>query len=91
MANPFVEPFMTAPSPGIVALACRNEHYDTLDAYLAALGRALQVEYEAIVKHPNRTDASPGWTRPRGDASLVPESRRRTNLRSRPTFASDLR
>ena len=47
----FAEPFMCAPSPGIVALACRNEHYDTLDAYLAALGRALQVEYEAIVKH----------------------------------------
>ena len=47
----FAEPFMCAPSPGIVALACRNEHYDTLDAYLAALGHALQVEYEAIVKH----------------------------------------
>jgi len=47
----FIEPFMCAPSPGIVALACKNEHYDTLDAYLAALGRALQVEYDAIVKH----------------------------------------
>jgi 5-methyltetrahydropteroyltriglutamate--homocysteine methyltransferase len=47
----FVEPFMCAPSPGIVALACRNEHYDSLEAYLAALGRALQVEYEAIVQH----------------------------------------
>jgi 5-methyltetrahydropteroyltriglutamate--homocysteine methyltransferase len=45
----FVEPFLTAPSPGIVAAAIRNEHYDTEDAYLAALGRALQVEYEAIV------------------------------------------
>ena len=47
----FVEPFMCAPSPGIVALGCKNEHYDTLDAYLAALGKALQVEYEAIVRH----------------------------------------
>lgn len=47
----FVEPFMTAPSPGIVALACKNEHYDSLESYLAALGRALQVEYEAIVRH----------------------------------------
>jgi 5-methyltetrahydropteroyltriglutamate--homocysteine methyltransferase len=47
----FVEPFMCAPSPGIVALAVKNEHYDSLDAYLAALGRALQVEYEAIVRH----------------------------------------
>jgi 5-methyltetrahydropteroyltriglutamate--homocysteine methyltransferase len=50
-SDSFVEPFMCAPSPGIVALACRNEHYDTLDAYLTALGRALQVEYEAIVRH----------------------------------------
>jgi 5-methyltetrahydropteroyltriglutamate--homocysteine methyltransferase len=47
----FVEPFMSAPSPGIVAMAVRNEHYDTLEAYLAALGNALQVEYEAIVRH----------------------------------------
>jgi 5-methyltetrahydropteroyltriglutamate--homocysteine methyltransferase len=47
----FVEAFMSAPSPGIVAMAVRNEHYDTLDAYLAALGAALQVEYEAIVQH----------------------------------------
>ena len=45
----FVEAFLTAPSPGIVVAAIRNEHYDTEDAYLAAVGRALQVEYEAIV------------------------------------------
>ncbi len=47
----FVEPFLTAPSPGIVAAAIRNEHYDSDDAYLAALGAALQVEYEAIAGH----------------------------------------
>jgi 5-methyltetrahydropteroyltriglutamate--homocysteine methyltransferase len=47
----FVEPFMSAPSPGILATAVRNEHYDTLANYLAALGRALAVEYEAIVKN----------------------------------------
>jgi 5-methyltetrahydropteroyltriglutamate--homocysteine methyltransferase len=47
----FVETFMSAPSPGILATAVRNEHYDTLANYLAALGRALQVEYEAIVKN----------------------------------------
>ena len=47
----FVEPFMCAPSPGILATAMRNEHYETLEAYLAALGKALQVEYEAIVRH----------------------------------------
>ncbi len=47
----FAEPFMTAPSPGIVAAALRNAWYDTEDAYLAALGAALQVEYETIVAH----------------------------------------
>jgi 5-methyltetrahydropteroyltriglutamate--homocysteine methyltransferase len=45
----FVEAFLTAPSPGIVVAAIRNEYYDTEEAYLAAVGRALQVEYEAIV------------------------------------------
>jgi 5-methyltetrahydropteroyltriglutamate--homocysteine methyltransferase len=47
-AKGFTEAFLTAPSPGIVVAAIRNEHYDTEDAYLAAVGRALQVEYEAI-------------------------------------------
>src|SRR5260370_2428288 len=47
----FVEPFMSAPSPGIVAMAVRNEYYDTLQSYLAALGAALRIEYEASVKH----------------------------------------
>jgi 5-methyltetrahydropteroyltriglutamate--homocysteine methyltransferase len=47
----FVEPFMSAPSPGIVAMAVRNDYYDTRKSYLAALGAALQIEYEAIVKH----------------------------------------
>src|SRR5713226_242921 len=47
----FVEPFMTAPSPGIVAAAMKNEYYDSFDAYLAAVAAALQIEYEAIVKN----------------------------------------
>jgi 5-methyltetrahydropteroyltriglutamate--homocysteine methyltransferase len=47
----FVEPFLTAPSPGIVAAAMKNEYYDTEDAYLTALADALRVEYEAIVDH----------------------------------------
>jgi 5-methyltetrahydropteroyltriglutamate--homocysteine methyltransferase len=47
----FVEPFMSAPSPGILAMAVRNEYYDSLDSYLAALGDALRIEYEAIVAH----------------------------------------
>jgi 5-methyltetrahydropteroyltriglutamate--homocysteine methyltransferase len=44
----FTGAFMTAPSPGIIAAALLNEHYDTMDAYLHALGEALRVEYEAI-------------------------------------------
>ncbi len=47
----FVEAFVTAPSPGIVATIIHNEHYDSLESYLAALGAALQIEYEAIVRH----------------------------------------
>ena len=47
--QPFVEPFMTAPSPGIVAAALRNDYYPSEDDYLAALGEALHVEYETIV------------------------------------------
>lgn len=47
-AVPFVEPFMTAPSPGIVCAAMKNEHYDTFDNYLSAVANALSIEYEAI-------------------------------------------
>jgi 5-methyltetrahydropteroyltriglutamate--homocysteine methyltransferase len=45
----FVEPFLTAPSPGIIAAAMKNEFYDSFDAYLAAVAAALKIEYEAIV------------------------------------------
>lgn len=45
----YVEAFLTAPSPGIIAAACRNEHYDSERAYLRALGEALRHEYEAVV------------------------------------------
>jgi 5-methyltetrahydropteroyltriglutamate--homocysteine methyltransferase len=51
LGNPFVEPFLTAPSPGIVASALRNDFYPNETAYLDALGTALRVEYEAIVAH----------------------------------------
>jgi len=51
-ANPqvFAESFMNAPSPGILAAAIRNRYYDTEERYLQALGTALRVEYEAIVR-----------------------------------------
>jgi 5-methyltetrahydropteroyltriglutamate--homocysteine methyltransferase len=47
----FVEAFLTAPSPGIVAAIVQNEHYGTFKSYLDALSAALQVEYEAIVRN----------------------------------------
>jgi 5-methyltetrahydropteroyltriglutamate--homocysteine methyltransferase len=46
----FVEPFLTAPSPGIIAGAMKNEYYDSEEAYLAAIGAALKEEYETIVR-----------------------------------------
>ncbi|HWB50434.1 MAG TPA: hypothetical protein VG651_15090 [Stellaceae bacterium] len=49
-AKGFVEPFYTAPSPGIIVGAMKNDYYDSEAAYLAAVAAALQVEYEAIIK-----------------------------------------
>src|SRR3954468_8184224 len=46
--NPFVEPFLTAPSPGMVSAIVKNEHYKTEEEFLGALGSALRVEYKAI-------------------------------------------
>lgn len=51
LAGRYAEAFLTAPSPGIVASIVQNRHYDTEEAYLAALGRALGIEYRAIVAH----------------------------------------
>jgi len=48
--KPFVEAFMTAPSPGMVACAMRNRHYETEERYLAALGEALGNEYHMIAE-----------------------------------------
>lgn len=44
----FREYFMTAPSPGIVATTMLNQHYDSHEAYVMALARALANEYRAI-------------------------------------------
>jgi len=47
--QPVAGAFMNAPSPGIVALFCPDEHYGSLDEYLDALAEALKVEYDRIV------------------------------------------
>jgi 5-methyltetrahydropteroyltriglutamate--homocysteine methyltransferase len=46
----FVEPFLTAPSPGIIVGAMKNEYYDGEEAYLDAVGAALKIEYDAIIR-----------------------------------------
>ena len=43
----FTDAFMTAPSPGIVATALKNQHYANDDDYLDALADALAFEYKA--------------------------------------------
>lgn len=47
--NGFADAFMTAPSPGIVAMAMKNQYYPDDDAYLADVAEALKVEYQAAV------------------------------------------
>ena len=44
----FTETFITAPSPGIVSTTMYNAHYDSHEAYLAALAREMSKEYRAI-------------------------------------------
>ncbi|MDX2158877.1 MAG: cobalamin-independent methionine synthase II family protein [Hyphomicrobiaceae bacterium] len=48
LGSGFVETFMTAPSPGIVATTMINQHYASHEAYLMALATALSNEYRAI-------------------------------------------
>lgn len=45
----FQDAFMTAPSPGIVAMAMKNRYYDGFDDYLDALTDALSIEYRAAI------------------------------------------
>jgi 5-methyltetrahydropteroyltriglutamate--homocysteine methyltransferase len=44
----FVEPFMTAVTPGTAATILLNAHYQTHEAYVMALAREMQKEYELI-------------------------------------------
>jgi 5-methyltetrahydropteroyltriglutamate--homocysteine methyltransferase len=50
MAPAFPEAFMSAPSPGILASACKNEYYPSDEACIDAFADALRVEYEAVAK-----------------------------------------
>ncbi|MET0851964.1 MAG: cobalamin-independent methionine synthase II family protein [Candidatus Rokuibacteriota bacterium] len=44
----FVEPFMTAATPGVAATILLNAHYDSHERYVMALARELRKEYELI-------------------------------------------
>lgn len=44
------EAFMTAASPGVIALFLGNEHYPTHEAYVGRLAELMKDEYEAIVE-----------------------------------------
>jgi 5-methyltetrahydropteroyltriglutamate--homocysteine methyltransferase len=42
--------FMSAASPGVVAVFFRNDHYPSQEAYLYAIADAMRAEYEAVAK-----------------------------------------
>lgn len=44
----FSQAFISSPSPGIVAAAMQNEHYEDLEAYVNAVADALRTEYTNI-------------------------------------------
>ncbi|MCW5750789.1 MAG: cobalamin-independent methionine synthase II family protein [Alphaproteobacteria bacterium] len=50
LAQPPVEAFMTAASPGIIATTLLNAHYDSHEAYVFALARQMRKEYELIAR-----------------------------------------
>jgi 5-methyltetrahydropteroyltriglutamate--homocysteine methyltransferase len=45
----FVEPFMTAASPGVIATIMLDAHYGSHERYVRALAREMRKEYELIV------------------------------------------
>ena len=47
----FTDAFITAPSPGIIATALKNEYYPDEEAYLCDLSEALRIEYEAAYRY----------------------------------------
>jgi 5-methyltetrahydropteroyltriglutamate--homocysteine methyltransferase len=44
------EAFLTAASPGVIALFLENQYYPTREAYLSALAEAMKEEYDTIVE-----------------------------------------
>jgi len=46
----FSQAFMSSPSPGIIAAAMQNEHYEDVEAYVNAVAEALRTEYTTIAE-----------------------------------------
>jgi 5-methyltetrahydropteroyltriglutamate--homocysteine methyltransferase len=46
----YADAFVSSPSPGIVAAAMENAHYDDLESYVRAVAGALRTEYRAVTK-----------------------------------------
>ena len=46
--SPATDAFVSAASPGVIALFLENQYYPTEERYLEALAEAMRVEYEAI-------------------------------------------
>lgn len=47
--KPQADVFMSAASPGVIAIYLENQHYATDEEYWSAIGEAMRTEYEAIV------------------------------------------
>lgn len=47
----FVQTFMTAPSPGIIATTMHNAFYDSYENYIFSLADQMRKEYELIHSH----------------------------------------
>ncbi len=48
-SHDFSQLFVTVPSPGIIATAMTNRHYDTIEQYIDVLAEGLANEYRAVV------------------------------------------
>jgi 5-methyltetrahydropteroyltriglutamate--homocysteine methyltransferase len=48
--KPVAAGFMSAASPGVIALFFRDDHYGSREAYLAAIAEAMRQEYETVVE-----------------------------------------
>ncbi len=49
-ANPAPDAFLTAASPGVVAVFCENKFYPDHESYMFAVADAMKTEYDAIAK-----------------------------------------